>query len=153
MAAMNGSPQAAALGLLVVALASHEPARAGSADPAVNFRGCSSPEQSTEVRVDQRMTISLDMDETLDLMVLTGERSWTVMDAEYRSEGLALAHPAKYGFAVNDLRGRYWDASGRAVEGRVFEVPGAYELYFADNLETERDNTLHCLIRIEVVEP
>jgi len=153
IAAINGSPQAAALGLLVVALASHEPARAGAADPAVNFRGCSSLEQSTEVRVDQRMTISLDMDETLDLMVVSGQRRWTVMDEGYKSDGLALEPPAKYSFAVNDLRGRYWDASGRAVEGRVFKVPGAYELYFADSLETEPDNTLHCLIRIEVVEP
>lgn len=149
---MNGSLQATALGLLVVALASHEPAKAGSADSAVNFHGCSSL-QSTEVRGDQRVTISLDMDETLDLIVLSGERSWTVMDEDFMSDGLTLEPPAKYSFVVNDLRGRYWDASGRAVEGRVFEAPGAYELYFADNLETEPDNTLHCLIRIEVAEP
>ena len=149
---MNGSLRAAALGVLVVALATRDPAQASTADSAVNFRGCSSL-QSTAVHFGQRVSIGLDMDETLDLMVRAGERSWTVMDDEYRSEKLALATPAKYSFAVNDLWGRYWDASGRAVEGRVFEAPGAYELYFADNLETEPDNTLHCLIRIEVVEP
>ena len=93
------------------------------------------------------------MDETLDLIVLSGERSWTVMDEDFMSDGLTLEPPAKYSFVVNDLRGRHWDASGRAFEGRVFEAPGAYELYFADNLETEPDNTLHCLIRIEVAEP
>lgn len=138
--------------LISTLLVACQPEQSHSSQKEVQFSGCSSL-KSTRVHPDQRITVALSMDETLDLMVLAGERSWTVMDAEYRSEGLALAPPAKYGFAVNDLRGRYWDASGRAIEGRVFEVPGAYELYFADNLETERDNTLHCLIRIEVVEP
>jgi hypothetical protein len=118
----------------------------------VQFSGCSSL-MPTRVHLDQRISVALNIDETLDLMVLSGERSWTVMDEDFMSDGLTLESPAKYSFAVNDLRGRYWDGSGRAVEGRVFEAPGAYELYFADNLETEPDNTLHCLIRIEVAEP
>lgn len=151
-AALKGPLRASARGLIVVALATRDPATASTADSAVSFRECSSL-QSTAVRVGQRVSISLDMGETLDLMVVSGQRCWTVMDEGYKSDGLALEPPAKYSFAVNDLRGRYWDASGRAVEGRVFAAPGAYALYFADSLETEPGNTLHCPIRIEVVEP
>ena len=43
-------------------------------------------------------------------------------------------------FEVETLKGVTWRDSARVTE-RVFTTPGDYLVYFADNLETEPENT------------
>ena len=43
-------------------------------------------------------------------------------------------------FQIEKLKGVTWRESNRVTE-LVFQSPGAYLVYFADNLETEPDNT------------
>jgi hypothetical protein len=42
---------------------------------------------------------------------------------------------------VRKLRGTVWKRNSKPSIVQVFEKPGTYLLYFADNLETEPDNT------------
>ena len=52
---------------------------------------------------------------------------------------------------VSKLRGISW-INGERLEGRVFNITGEYLIYFADNLETEPDNTFSLSGKV-VLEP
>ena len=146
---MNGLVRTTLIWLTTAALVACHAQHAQPATDAVQFSGCSSL-STTRVQLEQRVNVRLDMEQSLNFMVLSGEHSWTVMDESYRSTALSFKAPATYSFTLGELTGRSWDASGRASESKVFQASGEYALYFADNLETEPDNSLHCLIRLEV---
>ena len=48
---------------------------------------------------------------------------------------------------VNDVKGILW-VDGKAEVRNVFEMPGEYTLYMADNLETEPENTFFMEVKV-----
>ncbi|MCP4486410.1 MAG: hypothetical protein GY820_03690 [Gammaproteobacteria bacterium] len=48
----------------------------------------------------------------------------------------------KFDIELSSFHATYWD-NGKKIEGLVFGQSGKYLLYFADNLETEPENTVH----------
>jgi|GEM_PF-6542513 len=58
-----------------------------------------------------------------------------------------FAHQFDFRMPVNDLIGIYYD-KGVAVKTRVFNQKGNYSFYFAGNVETEPENTVHDYIKV-----
>lgn len=76
-----------------------------------------------------------------------------VQDAQ---EKITFMPDAEFGKATRliidsgTLQGTSW-IDGRKIRGRVFKYPGEYLVYFANNLETEPENTFHFMAKITVV--
>lgn len=62
-----------------------------------------------------------------------------------------FAELTKFDFVPKALIGTEW-IDGRPNERRVFLLPGRYILYFADNMETEPENTNAMALAVEFVE-
>ncbi len=61
----------------------------------------------------------------------------------YKSVDIAnFAKGGEIGFSSPDLRGERLDGDNQPVVEKIFRKPGRYEIYVADNIETEPENAL-----------
>jgi hypothetical protein len=122
----------------------------GTTRPHQRLSGCSHPEY-LRIAADSELEIALDVPSRLYWNVLRKGQQWVVLDPDSSGTGFVHKPPATYSFVVSELHGWTWGTDGVRRHEAVFKHPGRYELYFAEDIETEPDNTLHCLIRIEVM--
>lgn len=78
------------------------------------------------------------------------QRTFLIRDRAYHAPLLVRSPANEFRFHVGALKGRFWTDDGREVEAQVFDGPGRYTLYFADNLDTEPDNAASCSIVLDV---
>ena len=89
------------------------------------------------------VTISLPSSLPNNIAVITPNREfYTLYDPEFYSNPLFenVSKKQKISFNISKLQGQIW-IDGKPYIKPIFNTNGTYEFYFADNLETERDNT------------
>jgi hypothetical protein len=71
------------------------------------------------------------------------ETAYYLVFDDYKSVDIAdLSNGGRIRFSTLDLRGERVRADGSTVVEKVFEASGRYEIYVAENVETEAENTL-----------
>lgn len=100
------------------------------------------------VTADDCITITFPRKHPKKMSVRTPSGEWFVVHE--KSEEIFLLPSNKFSRAtsiqkkVSEFRGVKW-AGGQRIVGPVFNEPGKYLFYMADNLETEPENTFHMM--------
>ena len=121
-------------------LASNDEARIPACGPAREF---SVPEGA-------HLVVAVGNGDAQYFQVRHDRRTFLIRDRTYQAAALVRSPANEFRFHVGTLKGKRWTDDGREVETPVFDGPGSYALYFADNLETESDNAATCSIVLKV---
>jgi len=109
----------------------------------------------TKASLGQKITVTLPQDHPLKMSIRDPKGVWHwVHEPEENILFLPysdLKSTTQITLLTSKLRGVSWD-NGKKVAGLVFNQPGEYLLYFADNLETEPENTFHFKGTVMLVE-
>lgn len=93
----------------------------------------------TELRKDSTATLTLGASHPKEFAIRRPDDTWVYLavSGEWSESIAGFATLSRFEFVPRDLTG-FDFGKGRQ---RVFTVPGQYLFYFADNVETEPDNT------------
>lgn len=117
----------------------------------IALTGCSSNlDRSSRFSIDETalnkgtLRIFLPKETPKNLAIKTPNGEWFVV--QQPTESIEIMSQAKFEtlkvmeFDINVLKGTTW-RNGKRISEQIFKSPGQYLVYFADNLETEPENT------------
>lgn len=93
-----------------------------------------------KVNKNQLIEITIPSNPPDELSIITPENDMIYVDEFFKRKGYPSKKNIK--FNINEIYG-YKYVDGKKKISKVFKQNGKYEFYFAENLETESENTYH----------
>ncbi len=107
----------------------------------------------SEISHDQKFTITLPREHPSKMSIRDPKGVWhwvhNVEEEIYFLPSVEFEEATKFIISPSKIRGVSW-INGKKVDSLIFNYPGEYLVYFADNLETEPENTFYFMGKVVV---